>query len=91
MNKVECKKYLKKAFDSIKAQNKSITINNLENEMKNIINCEINLYIAYSKLALHTLLNSGTTITTKSLIEELEVIPKIYNEIDAIKKSEKLS
>ena len=47
MNKVECKKYLKKAFNSIKAQNKSITINNLENEMKNIINCEINLYIAY--------------------------------------------
>lgn len=91
MNKGECKKYLKKSFDSIKAQNKSITMHNLEKLMKYQINNETKLYIAYSKIALYTLLNSGTSITLENLLKEVEIMPKIYNEIDAIKFADRLS
>ena len=91
MNKNECKKYIKKAFNSIEAQNKPRTIHNLEKLMKYKINRETELYIAYSKIALYTLLNSGTDVNLENLFKELEVIPKIYNEIDAIKAAEKLS
>ena len=44
MNKTECKKYLRKAFNNIKKQNKSITIENLEREMNKIIEIDSNIF-----------------------------------------------
>ena len=54
MNKQECKKYLKRAYKKIKEQNKSITPSNIEVEMRKQIKAEEEIYIAYSKIALHT-------------------------------------
>ena len=51
MNKNECKKYIRKAFNKVKFQGKDLTPKNLEIEMKNIINNESRIYIAYGKRA----------------------------------------
>ena len=79
MNKTECKKYLRKAFNNIKKQNKSITIENLEREMNKIIEIDSNIYIDYSKIALKNLLAAPNEITAQSLTEQIDIIQKIYS------------
>lgn len=90
MNKNECKKYLKKAYSNMKKQNKSITLYNLENDMKNEFNKDFELYIAYSKMALYTLLKSATDITENELSKEIDVMIRIYNKNSIINKSKNL-
>lgn len=90
MNKNECKKYLKRAVRALINKNKSITVSNLEMEMQEVINSESKIYIAYSKIALHTLLRSATKITPNELATEIDTISKIYNINDILAKSKDL-
>jgi len=90
MNKNECKKYINRACCRLLSQNKSMTSENLEIEMKKVINDEADVYIAYGKLAIHNLKKSATEITIRELLKQIDVIPKIYNQIDVIIKSKKL-
>ncbi len=88
MNKSECKKYLKKAYKQAIALNKSITPKNIEDEMKRAIKDQALEYIAYSKIAVRNMQESGnTTITLKDLMGEIDVLPRIYTKIEAIKKA----
>lgn len=89
MNKTECKKYLRKAFNNIKKQNKSITIENLEREMNKIIEIDSNIYIDYSKIALKNLLVAPNEITVQSLTEQIDIIQKIYTERQIILEANK--
>lgn len=91
MNKNECKKYIRKAFNNMKAQNKSITIKNLENEMLNLIDEDKELYIAYGKMALYTLLNSASIITDKDLEKEIDVLKIIYKDEKIVNKASNLN
>ena len=88
MNKVECKKYIRKALKKIYAKNININVENLERCMKEVINEESGLYIAYGKMALHILENSATDINAKALISELDVIPRLYSEYEIINITE---
>lgn len=90
MNKTECKKYLRKAFNNIKKQNKSITIENLEIEMRKQINKDAETYVDCSKIALNNLLNSANDINTKDLIEQIDVVTQIYDERQLIIQASKL-
>lgn len=90
MNKVECKKYIRRAFRKIKNQNKSMTPQNLAIEMERTIKEETSMYIAYGKLAMHLLNKSATEITAKQLASEVDVIPTIYNSREIILNAEKL-
>lgn len=91
MNKADCKKQLKKAYKQVIAQNKEITTKSIEEEMKKVMQEQMLEYIAYSKLAVSTLKNSGNeVITLKHLLEEIDVLPKIYTKIKAIQISENL-
>lgn len=89
MNKTECKKYLRKAFNNIKKQNKTITIENLEREMNKIIEIDSNIYIDYSKIALKNLLAAPNEITAQNLTEQIDIIQKIYTERQIILKANK--
>lgn len=89
MNKTECKKYLRKAFNNIKKQNKTITIENLEREMNKIIEIDSNIYIDYSKIALKNLLAAPNEITAQSLTEQIDIIQKIYTERQIILEANK--
>ena len=89
MNKTECKKYLRKAFNNIKKQNKSITIENLEREMNKIIEIDSNIYIDYSKIALKNLLAAPNEITAQNLTEQIDIIQKIYTERQIILEANK--
>ena len=91
MNKNECKKYLKRAFHSLKKQKKSINPINLEKEMKNKINKDSELYIAYCKMALYTLLKSATDVTLSELEKELDIMPEIYSTNEVLIKAKKLT
>ncbi len=91
MNKVECKKYLKRTLKSLTYQRKSINYKNLEEEMGKEMNYDVKVYTAYAKLSLYTLLNSNTDITSKQLCKEIDVIPKIYQFSDVIEKAKKLT
>lgn len=91
MNKADCKKQLKKAYKQVIAQNKEITTKSIEEEMKKVMQEQMLEYIAYSKLAVSTLKNSANeVITLKHLLEEIDVLPKIYTKIKAIQISENL-
>lgn len=90
MNKTECKKYLRKAFNNIKKQNKSITIENLENEMRKQINKESENYIDCSKIALNNLLNSANDIKVADLIGQVDIVTQIYDERQLIIQASKL-
>lgn len=90
MNKRECKKYVRRAFYELCSRNMTKNPTNLEICMKKVINEDTRKYMAYGKMAMYNLNNSATVITAKQLIEEIDVIPKIYNEIDLINKAERL-
>lgn len=89
MNKTECKKYLRRAFNNIKKQNKSLTPDNLEIEMKKIIEIDANIYIDYSKIALKNLLIAPNEVTAQSLTQEIDIIQKIYTERQIILEANK--
>lgn len=84
MNKVECKKYIRKALKKISAKNISINEDNLERCMQEVINEESRLYIAYGKMALRILEKSATDINSSTLIGELDVIPRLYSDYEII-------
>lgn len=91
MNKTECKKYLRKAYNQAVAHNKSITPKNIEDEMKRAIDEQGLEYIAYSKIAVDNMKTSANeVITIKDLINEIDVLPRIYTKLSAIKKAENL-
>lgn len=82
MNKIECKKYLRRAYKSIVNSNKEITPENIENEMKKEIKKEALEYIEYSKMAVNNMLNSANSIITlNDLLEEIDVLIKLYPQI----------
>lgn len=91
MNKNDCKKYLKKAYKQIIAQNKTITPQNIEDEMKKVINEQGLEYIAYSKIAVGNMLTSANSvITLNDLMSEIDVLPTIYTKRAAIDYSMKI-
>ena len=82
MNKQECKKYIKRAYKNLINSNKEITPDNIENEMIKEIKKQGSEYIAFSKLAVSNMLSSAnTTITLNDLLEEIDVLVKIYPQI----------
>lgn len=90
MNKVECKKYIRNALKKISAKNISISEENLERCMKEAISDESRLYVAYGKMALHILKNSATEINAKTLINELDVIQRLYSDYEIINITERM-
>lgn len=90
MNKIECKKYIRRAFKKIERQNKSITPQSLELAMLKEINEEKDLYIAYGKIAINNLKHSANIITADELSKQVDVIERIYTEIDILTKAKKL-
>lgn len=90
MNKIECKKYIRRAYERLSYQGKSMNPENLAKEMEKEINNESKIYIAYAKIAMHNLNNSANDITAKDLIEQIDVIHKLYSKIDVIIKAENL-
>lgn len=82
MNKIECKKYLRRAYKNIVNSNKEITPENIENEMKKEIKKQASEYIEYSKMAVNNMLNSANSIITlNDLLEEIDVLIKLYPQI----------
>lgn len=90
MDKYQCKKYIKKAYCNIKEQNKTLTIENLEKEIRRQIEKDAGIYIDCAKIALNNLSHSANDISEKDLIGQVDVILKIYDERQIILKANKL-
>lgn len=90
MNKSECKKYIKRAYSRMAFQSKEMTPENIAIEMEREIKNESKYFIAYAKLAMHNLNNSASEITAKQLEAQIDVIPKVYNEVEVIIKAKEL-
>ena len=79
MNKQDCKKYIKRAYKNLINSNKEITQDNMKKEMIKEIKKQGSEYIAYSKIAVSNMLNSANSlITLNDLLEEIDVLVKIY-------------
>ena len=79
MLKSQSKKYIKRAYKNLINSNKEITPDNMEKEMIKEIKKQGSEYIAYSKIAVSNMLNSAnSTITLNDLLEEIDVLVKIY-------------
>ena len=79
MNRQDCKKYIKRAYKNLINSNKEITSDNMEKEMIKEIKKQGSEYIAYSKIAVSNMLNSANSlITLNDLLEEIDVLVKIY-------------
>lgn len=91
MNKQECKRYFRKAYKKLIEHNKNLSEENIEMEMKSIINEQMNEYIAYSKIAVNNMKSSGNIeITLKDLLSQIDILPKIYSKEQAINTANKL-
>lgn len=91
VNKKECKKYVRKAYKRIIKLNKTINEENIEHEMKKVLEEEITEYIAYSKIAVHNMKKSGNLeITLKDILSEIDILPIIYPKYNAINMANKL-
>lgn len=91
MNKVECKKYLRKAYKQVLAHNKSITPKNIEDEMKSAIENESIEYIAFAKIAVSNMQQcANDEIKIEDLVAEIDVLTRIYTEYHAIEKAQNL-
>ena len=91
MDKNECKKYIRRAFKKLISDNKSISISNMEMEMKKIINEQMEEYISYTKIAIHNMkFTANTEITLKDIFDEIDILPKIYSRKVAILRAKQL-
>lgn len=90
MNRNECKKYVKRAYQRLSMQSKVMTPENIAIEMQREIKSEGEIYIAYAKIAMNNLNKSATEITAKQLTNEIDIIPKIYTQKEILVKAEKL-
>ena len=90
MNKHECKKYIKRAYDRLRVQSKRMTPENIAIEMERVIKSESKIYIAYAKLAMYNLNHSANEINAKQLMAQVDVIPKIYDQSDILIKAENI-
>lgn len=91
MDKNECKKYLKRAYRNLINHNKSLSVENIETEMKNTVAEQMSEYIAYSKIAVNNMKRSGNIeITIKDLTSQIDILPKIYSKEKAINLANKL-
>lgn len=91
MNKQECKKYVKRAYKRIIDRNKNLSEENIEHEMKNILEEEMIEYIWYAKIAVHNMKNSGNLeITLKDILTEIDILLMIYPKYKAINTEDKL-
>ena len=91
MNKIECKKYLKRAYKRLKVKNKSITPKNIEDEMVKVISKQALEYVSYAKIATYNMLNSANkNFGVEDLLEEIDVIGKIYSKDKAFEKAKNL-
>lgn len=91
MNRSECKKYIRKAYKRIINSNKTLNEVNIEYEMRNILNEQIEVYVAYYKIAVHNMKNSGNIeVTLKDILSQIEILQTIYPKYDAINISKKL-
>lgn len=91
MNKQECKKYFKRAYKRIMEHNKSLNTTNIEYEMENVTKEQMTEYIAYSKIAIYNMQNSGNLeIKLKDLLSQIDILPKIYSKDQAINTANKL-
>ncbi len=91
MNKKECKKYVRRAYKRLIEVNKSLDEENIEQEMKNVLEEQMKEYIAYSKIAVRNMKNSGNIeITLKDILAQIDILPKIYPKYKAIDIANKL-
>ena len=90
-NKTECTKYLRRAYKQIIAHNKSVTTKNIEDEMKEVIKQQSEEYIAFAKIAVDNMRTSANGfISIEDLINEIDVLPRIYTKLEAIEKAKNL-
>lgn len=90
MNKQECKKYVRRAYKRIIDFNKTLNEQNIEYEMRNVLNEQIEEYIAYSKIAVHNMKHSGNIkITLKDILSQIDILPRIYPKYKAINSAKK--
>lgn len=91
LNRAECKKYLRRAYKQTIAHNKSITPKNIEDEIKKVIKQQSEKYITFAKIAVDNMQKSANDhITIEDLMSEIDVLPRIYTETDAIEKAKNL-
>lgn len=91
MNRQECKKYLRKAFKRLKMQKKSINPQNIAYELVDVSENQMMIYIAYSKIAVNNMINSGNTeICIEDLLAQIDILPEIYPIGKAIEVANKL-
>lgn len=91
MNKQECKKYIRKAYKRLLDLNKTLNEENIEQEMKNVLEEQMEEYIAYSKISVWNMKNSGNLeITLKDILAEIDILPTIYPKYKAIEMANKL-
>lgn len=91
MNKVECKKYLRRAYRSIIQFNTSLTPENIEKEIIKEMGYEKNAIIAYSKIAVYNMQNSANSeITIDDLTAQIDELIRIYPKYIAIQKAKNL-
>lgn len=91
LNKIECKKYLRRAYKQVIAHNKSITPKNIEDEMREVIKQQSKEYIAFAKIAVDNMQISGNgIITMEDLMSEIDVLPRIYTKMEAIEKAQNI-
>lgn len=91
MNKSECKKYIKRAYTQLLAQNKDITSENIEKSILDVMEEQSKEYIAFAKIAVFNMQNSANdVIRLKDLLEEIDILPKLYTPISAIEQAKKI-
>ncbi len=91
MNKQECKKYIRRAYKRLLDLNKTLNEENIKQEMKNVLEEQMEEYIAYSKISVWNMKNSGNLeITLKDILAEIDILPTIYPKYKAIEVANKL-
>ena len=90
MNNNECKRYIKKSLSNLIKSKKVINPENIGLEMDKEINDDKELYIAYAKVAVHNLCNSANNITINDVLEEVDIIPRLYSYVQVIHKANTL-
>lgn len=90
MNRNECKKYIKRAYNKMKEQKKDMTPDIIAKQMEMEINYDAVVYISYAKVAMHNLNKSATEITAYQLQKQVDVLLDLFKESEIIFKAKNL-
>lgn len=82
--------YIEEVILKLKAENKKITIEELENSLDKLLDKNKEIIIAYAKVALDNINHSANEVTAREMEAQIQILKDLYTTEKLIERAKKL-